>query len=565
MRAIVYLNLHLLLNSLRRTFTHPLRVTVTVLIIAWFGFTLLNSLPFSDSTGHTTPPPELITRNKEYLIALLTVIHLLGFALPLSSTTGFRSIQLFTPADVNFLFPSPLHRSMVFFSLLFSRGTISSLFLLLILMITILSAGRDLLASLIRGNPPLHPHFVSAYAVMYLLAFFTVLCSRVLVDLKEEQKEGFRKRLLWTLWGWMAILAGILSWHAHQAWLQRNDPFQAVVWHLLNNPVVALTLLPVRAIAESAAVFVSGWSPSITAGFVFWTVALTGAVYLLIRHQHLFYDFAAGVATHANIYALRRQSPALASYVSAVASAAQQPQKVAHWRVLTRWKPQGAWALVWCHSLLMLRLSLGSQALIGTLIGVGAMIVMVAFAGRDMRPEDKLPFMVIFLYTSTLFTVLFAQSWAVGVLRRVDMNKSLPFPARIVVLTEILPLSLLTYACLTLLWMVMGWLLPTYLWVLACHALINISLVPILFTTVLVLFLFFPDQSDYTQRMLLSFLLFPALLVAALPTILIAAVGALLRLPLWATALCAVGVNAGVLWCISYLAGYQYTRFNLSE
>lgn len=565
MRAIVYLNLRLLLNSLRRTFNHPLRATMTVLIIAWFGFTFLGNLISSDHACRAPMPPDLVTRYRDYLTALVSVIHLSILVPIFSPSMGFRSVQLFTQADVNFLFPSPLPRALVFCLLLFSRGIVNSLFLLLILLIMVISSANELLASLFFGNRPAHLALVWAYPFMYLTAFLTLLGFGVLVLLKEEQREGFAKRARWTTGVALALLAGVLIWQAYQAWLQGGDPLQTVVWHLLHNPVVAVPLLPARALAESAMVFATGWTPAITAGLVFWVVAWVGMMHLLMKHQHTFYDLAAIIASRTTADVLRWQSPRVADYMSAVASAAQKPRKVARWRVFTAWTPQGAWALVWCHTLLMGRLLAGSQSLMGFLAPIVAMVAAFLFEGHQLGPGGKLTFALVILYIMILFLTLSTQSWMVSVIHRAEMNRSLPFSTRVVVLTEILPPSLFLSTCAVLLGIVMVWLSPENLWPLVCHTLIGLSLVPVLLTALLTLFLFLPDPSDYTQRVLLGFLMFPTLLLGVLPAAGTGSIGALLDLHLGIITLFIFWANAGMLWLTLSLASYQYTRFNPRE
>ena len=153
----------------------------------------------------------------------------------------------------------------------------------------------------------------------------------------------------------------------------------------------------------------------------------------------------------------------------------------------------------------------------------------------------------------------------VSAIHRAELNRSLPFSTRVVVLTEILLPSLFTSTGAVLLGILMVWLSPENLWALVCHTLIGISLVPILLTALLTLFLFLPDPSDYTQRVLLGFFMFPTLLLGALPAVGIASIGALLDLHLGMITLCIFCANAGMLWLALSLASYQYTRFNPHE
>jgi hypothetical protein len=116
-----------------------------------------------------------------------------------------------------------------------------------------------------------------------------------------------------------------------------------------------------------------------------------------------------------------------------------------------------------------------------------------------------------------------------------------------------------------LLWAVFGSILPMYLLALGLHMLIGMSFVPLLFSVMLTVYLWFPDQSDYTQRMLLGVLLFPAMLLALLPALVTLGVCVLFGLPLWAHATAMVTVNAGVSWLSVLLAARQYVHVNLAE
>jgi hypothetical protein len=566
MQALWFLTWRLLVNSIRRTFTNPLRATLAVLVVLWFTFTMWSNLFFSlqQASPTVTPlPADLRQFHTEYLIALLMGIHLVMLWQPLFPV-GFRTVPLFTQADVNFLFPSPQRRLPVFLFLLLTRGLVNSLLVLLILLIMAVAIGHDLLVSLFTGNVPPHARLTWVYPAMYLLAFVTLLITGVLIALREEHRQGFRRRLKWMFWGLMGALAAVLGWHGYRAWQGGADPLHEVVWHLLHNPILVVPLFPVRALAEAALAFTAGWTPAVSLGFALWGGAVAAAVYLLLRYEYLLYDVAAQIATLSSSFALRRQSPAHAAYEASVA-AAQKRKRTVRWRLFERWVPQGAWALLWCHSLLMLRLSNILQIPLTVFIGSVVMATVFMLQARSLTPSEQMGFMVAIQYMSTVLLVLTTQSWLVSVIRRAEMNKSLPFAARVVLWTEVLPPTLMVWLLQILLWAVFGSILPMYLLALGLHMLIGMSFVPLLFSVMLTVYLWFPDQSDYTQRMLLGVLLFPALLLASAPAFIMLSIGALFRLPFWVQAVAMVVGNLS-LSCLGVLvAAGQYTRINLAE
>jgi hypothetical protein len=566
MQALWFLTWRLLVNSVRRTFTNPLRATLAVLVILWFAFTIGSNLFFSlrhASVTATPLPADLRQFHTEYLIALLMGVHLVMLWQPLFPVT-FRTVPLFTQADIHFLFPSPQRHLPVFLFLLFTRGLVNSLVVLLILLIMAVAMGHDLLVSLFTGNVPAHARLTWVYPTMYLLAFVALLITGILIVLREERQPGFYRRLKGMFWGLMGALASVLGWHGYRAWQRGSDPLQEMVWHLLHNPILVVPLFPLRALAEAAVAFSAGWTPAVSLGFVLWGGALGGAMVLLWRYEHLLYDVAAQIATLSTSYAWRRQSPAQAAYEASVA-AAQKRKRTVRWRLFERWVPQGAWALLWCHSLLMLRLSNALQIPLTVLLGSLVMVLVFIVRGEGLTPSDKVGFMVVIQYMSTVLLVLTTQSWLVSVIRRAEMNRSLPFAARVVLWTEVLPPTLTVWLLQIPLCAVFGVILPTYLLTFILHALVSMSFVPLLFTVMLTVYLMFPDQSDYTQRMLLGVLLFPALLLASAPALVALGICALFGLPFWAQATTMIAANLGVWWVSILLAAQQYVHINLAE
>jgi xanthosine utilization system XapX-like protein len=567
MQALWFLTRRLLVNSLRRTLTNPLRAILAALVVLWFVFMVGGNLLFSLSEQHHRAPPtiaDLRMLNVERLTALLMGIHLFMLWQPLSPWMGFLSVPLFTHADVNFLFPSPQRRLAVFLFLLFTRGVANSLFLLLILLVMFVAMAGDLLVSLLAGGAPASARLAWVYPAMYLLAFLALLVCGILVSLLDERHEGFRRRLQWAAGAMVGMLAAFLGWQAYRAWRSGTDPLQEVVWHVVHHPVITLLLLPVRALAEAALAWAGGWNLFVALGFVFWGMLAAGAIYLLKRREDALYDLATKIASFSTTQLLRRQNPARAAYESAIA-ALQKRQKAVGGHPLARWTPQGAWALLWCHSLLMMRLSRGLQTTILMFIGALTATLLLVLHSSGFGPSDDPVSAVGFQYLFTFFLLLTSQGWLASVVRRAEMNKALPFSKRVVLLTEVVPPSLMVWLYQVLFWAVMSAVSPGHLWTWGYHTVIGMSFVPGLIAVMLTMYLLFPDQSDYTHRMLLGVLLFPVLLLSALPALLIGGIAILFDLPLWARAVCFVGANAGMFWGALSVAAAQYVHLNPAD
>ncbi|MCS6829541.1 MAG: putative ABC exporter domain-containing protein [bacterium] len=566
MGALWFLTWRTLVNSTRRTLRHPVRAVVFALVVGWFGFIMVSNLVFAIGARlRDAPhlPPDLTLISMDSLIALIMAVHLTMLWQPLSPWTGIASVPLFTPADVNFLFPSPQKRPVVFFFLLFTRGMATSLINLLILILLVLAVGHDLIVNALTGRHPSSIGLSWVYPLMYLLAFTGLLFAGMYISLREQMREGFRRRTAAVFWCAAGVLAGMLGAYGYHAWRAGYEPLQEVVWHVLHNPMVAIPLLPLRALAEAALVFYKGWTPVVTAGFLLWGGFATCMVWLLIREQGWLYDLAAKMSSLSTVYNLRRQSPAQAAYENVVAYTASLGSDAPRWRLFERWTPQGVWALLWCNSLLLWRMAKGMMLSYSLLLSM-AVLALIVFL-RRYEPETYPLLGVSVLYLTAFFELFFTQILLMIAVRRAEVNKSLPFRANHILWMEILPPSLLIWFYTTLVWGAFCILLPQQWEMLTAHYLRVLSIVPLWHAGMLLVYLLLPDQSDYTQRVLLGILLLPMLLLTTLPALGTWALAARLDLPtVVATGLMMV-VNALATWMVVGVAASRYTQMNPVE
>lgn len=558
MRALWFLTWRLLVNSIRRTLRHPVRAVIFMLLLVCMGFPIAMSLAVGHSVNESLAAPFMPT---DELIALIMLVHLSMLWTALSP--WYSTMLIVGPADEHFLFPSPLRRLGVFLFLLVTRGVATSIFILFALVMVVLGVGNELIVSIAAGQQRMQSGAVWAYPVMYLLAFLGLLAIGMLILLRDEQSEGFRARLRLIFWAVLGVLGIQVGWHSYRAYAAREDMMQAVVWRVLYDPAVAIPLLPLRGLAEAAVAFYRGWSPYVTAGFVTWGSVAAGAFLLLARQEAWLYDLGTRVASLTIAYRARRQNPLMQAQ-DFVIQRAQGRRQARRWHLFKRWTPQGVWALLWCNGILLTRM--GSYLLFSVLVmflGITTMALVNILSHKDLPPD---PAMLITLqYSGAFFVLTFSQAWISNALKRAELTKSLPFPARQTVLMEVLPTALLLFLFLTAYWVICCALLPNHARLLTYHYAVGISLVLPLNLCVMMVSLINPDPGDHVQRVLLNLLLFPAILVTALPTVLVVVFAFAVDMPLWLNALLVAGVNVGMTWALVSAAGESYALMNPAE
>lgn len=568
MQALWYLIGRQLVNSARRTLRHPLRLAVTLLVIGWFGLVMGANLFFAVSLRMREAPSlpgdsQLISRDN--LLALIMAAHFGVLWYPLTPWIGFSSLPLFTPADIHFLFPSPQRRLVVFFFLLLARGFANSLFLLMALVFLVLAFGHELIASALVGSFSMPLMYGWVYPLMYLLAFLGLLGCSILIALKEEQCEGSRALLALVFWSVVGVLVGMLGMYAYQAWRSGYDPLQEVVWHVLHNPMVAVPLTPLRALAEAALAVYHGWTPYVTLGFALWGGFAGTMFWLLARQQDWLYELATRISSWTTAYTLRRQSPAHAAYVDAVSYLTSLEKASPRWSLFERWTPQGVWALFWCHSLILWRMARGMMWAWSVMLVFGMTMLFILWFYQGMEPEAYSVLGIFLLYFGAFFGQFFSQATLVGAIRRMEMNRSLPFAARQVVWMEILPPSLLLWGTLAVPWAAFCLLAPQHWQTLTAHFLQAGSLILVWGAGLFLVYLLAPDQTDYTQRVLLGILMLPMVFLTTLPTLVLWGLGVWLSLPALATAMVVVTGNLLATWAVVCLVAERYGRVQLTE
>lgn len=231
---------------------------------------------------------------------------------------------------------------------------------------------------------------------------------------------------------------------------------------------------------------------------------------------------------------------------------------------LHRLKMPGPWALVWKEFFLQTRGMLAVLIMLG-LLGVAFCLMPALMSPR--RNEMGVPYFFVLMQSMSLFmiTLAIAQTGFIEVLRRVDLQKPLPFSPAKVVAAEVFAKSALGIAVAVFSSLVSGFVNPS-LWPYVLASLIySPALALMLSATVFLVTIMFPDFDDPTQRQFRGIMMLLALAILGLP-----ATGAFLGLwalglPVWIAAVAGAAICLAMTALATFISAKFYEGFNPSE
>jgi hypothetical protein len=552
-RVLLFLTVRVMVNSFRRAFENPLRAVLTILVLGFivcgWGSALLGMLiePVRPprTPAHLLDPTVALRRSMVIVLGLHIAYIVLGL-LP-SFSRGFFSY--FVEGDVHFLFPTPIKPLTLFRGLLFVRGAIGIAALMLMLIIyLILLGGRSMRQLAMVATPQAGSWSLLAYPLLFLVMSLALLWLGVAIRLMEME----RPRVLTWFWvglvSWALVGVGLVAGRAWFLVQQAGQPPFAALQASIEWLPAMLWLLPARSLSDAMLVVYQGWTPAIGLGLLFWLGVLLWADRCIVRESGRLYELAAFMAQRSSRLRLARSDPVRAAYQRALERMSERARPVRTLRWLERWTPRGVWALLWRDLLLSWRLQgwgLVLMLLLLVAIPTVPLGVMRYFIEKHSLGAAKAIYLMM-QYTMMLMMAFGSYYGIVDLLRRVELQKPLPFSSREVVLVESLPTALLVLAIQLMVALIVILLFPQAWGFWLGMGLVVASFAPVLQMAMWMLALLNPDPNDYTQRLVLGLLMFPVLVLAGLPGGLILLLGLLLKLPLVLIALLTVVANLSV-------------------
>ncbi len=533
----MFLAVRVAVNSFRRAFENPLRAVLTVLVLSFilcgWGAALIGMLMEPVRPPRTPPPmldPEVVLARS---LAMVVGFHLLYIVLGIAPAFSRGQFSYFVEGDVNFLFPTPVRPLSLFRGMLLMRGAIGTIFLMLMMMLYLLmSGGRSIRQLAMVAEPQASGWALMVYPPLFLVMSLALLWLGVAVRLMEEH----RPRVRWWFWagviGWALIgiaLVGVRTWTLVQ---QHEMKLAPALQASLDWLPAYVWLLPVRALADAMLIIYQGWTPAIGLGWLFWLGVLLWADGRIARDSGQLYELASQMAQRGARFRLARGDPVQLMYQNALERMSERRRPLRTLRWLERWTPRGVWALLWRDLLLSWRLQGWGLVLI-LLVLIALPAVPLGIVHYAVEKNALTAAKIIYLMIQYMVVLMIAVSSYYGIvdlLRRVDFQKPWPFSTRAVVLVESLPTAALFLIVQMVVALIATGFFPQAWDFWLSMGLALASFAPVLQMAMWMMALLNPDPNDYTQRLVLGLLMFPAIVLTALPGGLILGVGLALRL-----------------------------------
>lgn len=516
MNSLLFLTGKVVLNSFKRALQSPKRLIGAILIIAYwflivagniFGRGRHRDVELSMPSQFSLPPEDRIFA---IMFAFAIVIFILS-ALRMFKPPGF-----FRPADVDVLFPTPLKPKYV----LLHRLAIDYLISLIIPILLLIFGGKGTA----RGYEMLFRDFPNPESATYigkamvgsflLVSLFGVSCSYafgLLINRDSEFSRLVRKITLCVV----IFLLAIITLLCVQAFYTDN-PLQTLVVYS-RNAFVNIIFFPANAGAELA---ISPLYANFNKAFISIAILVLGILGLLwfaVRQAEFLYDMSAhAVASSTPRSEFQKTGDYTALYTDMAMKGkikARKPPFVAEWKAI------GIWSILWREWHLQWRTSVFFAIMFFILPLATSVYLFLFVENPQVIQVTVLSIVLLFL---ALMALGLGQIGFIETLRKVDVQKPLPFSADDVCMMEIISKASIPIIN-SLFFIVISFVFAPSMWQYLIGFFIGIPFMLVLITSVQLLFLLiFPDMDDPTQRGLRAIIQLLATAIALLPPFLIA-------------------------------------------
>lgn len=561
MRPLIFLTVRSTLNGLRRALTSPQRLISILFFVGWYFLWFVSPALKPNREMHL--PPEAVGRLDFPPMAAIEAVVFTVFAI-LSLFMALNALspkQGFRPADVDVLFPTPVSHKLV---LAFRIGREYLVNLLLPLFITLIglrpvSSGWQALFRNVQL-----PDSAGLVGRMMFVAWIGLAMSWVSISFagslfvnRSDERSDRNKR--WMSGAGIGILLGVVGFVALE--LRGASTVQQFI-SLAQSPVLRIAFFPAEFAANLVMAPLTGeiWPALIgLAGLA----AIIGVSFKLAMTQAgWLYDQAAARAFDT---ASTRAMAVKGDYFGSVAAAARAGKfraRSALWA--DRLRLQGPLALVWKELILQTRSMRGTLiAFLVVAIAMNAVPALVPIEGK--ATEVAILFAVMQGATVLVMGMGLAQTGFVEVLKRVDLQKPLPFPASTTVFMEIAAKATPTVVAVWLGALVAVALRPDLLRVALGTGILAIPAALLVTATVFLMTVLFPDVEDPTQRSFRN-------LMVVLGVVICSAGGVGLFAGLWAigahpalAAVPAAALSVAISVVLATVSGRLYSAYNPSE
>ena len=563
MKPLVFLTVRSFVNSIQRSLTSARRLIGLIFVGLYYVFMIMRPMNSAYSRGNELPsnlgielPP----------LQVLSAFVFAGFAfltLLLALSTSVQRLS-FRPADVDVLFPTPINPRVV----LVFRLIRDYMFTLLFPLIFVIIGWRPTTASffaIFRNLPDPHSagYAMRAASLAWILTALAWVAIGYAASLFVNRSDLISDRNRRILTGGGAFL--ILAMGGYVALRLAQNPGMEGFVALTHDPALRVILFTATAGTTMVMSPLQGlWWPFWVS--IFGLLGIAGSAILIAMTQvDWMYDQAA--ARGFDSLKLRKMQQRGDLTAMAEERARTGKVKARQWRWFSRLRVRGPAAVLWREVIIQMR---ASPFLVLVFTGMGILFgVMPIFAG-DARPsEDGAMFVGMQMMSVFMASMIVGQSGFIEVLRRVDLEKPLPFTPTTICLSEIAAKAMPAILSIFLA-AVVCFVLRPLMWAFCLASVVGLPFVAVLFCSVVFLVtVLFPDVDDPTQRGFRGLMILLGLAIVLLP-VAVAGLGMtfvareLAAGPIIGAAF-GGAVALGMAILVAALGGGLYANFNPSE
>lgn len=559
MKPLLFLTTRTVVNGIKRALTNPRRLIGLLFASFWLLRYLI--FPFRGERAEDFNIPVNATNMLSHIdgvrvmdaivfafFMLMTFFLLLG---ALNTRGGFR------PADVDVLFPTPIEPRLV----LIFRIVRDYLLTLLTPLVFIIvgfrpaSAGVKSLSQAMQRPEAIGQtlRFASGAWLLVALCWVCINYSASLFVNRSDLASDRNKRIMG--WSLALILIGVFAF----VWL---NVLEFTSW----RDAVTLSESPVLRIVFFTATLATWMIHGVVQGNVLWMLAGFGglvaiiliAIRIALTQASWMYDQAAVRGFDSiNTRKLQQQGDTIGLIIE---QARRGKVKARRSRWISRINAFGPWALLWKEAIISVR-STFSIIIVMTIMSLAISLLPVLASGRDIGQF----FVIAQAFAVFIMSSALSQAGFIEMLRRVDVQKPLPFSFTTTVLFEVLAKAL-PAAAISWIGCIVVIIARPSMWQSAIGSAIAMPFLAILLCAVTCLItILFPDIDDPTQRSFRGLMNLVCVVVTGAPAVGVFVVTIAIGLSPILAGLAAAVINIGISALVTSLAGNQYAQFNPSE
>lgn len=560
LRPLLFLTVRTLFNGVRRALSTPRRLITLIALVAYYFFIFIRpalgpiaATPPGMSPRLQFPPLEVIDALAFGLFSGLSLFMMLGV---LSQQGSFK------PADVDMLFPTPISPKVVLVFRMIRDYLLTLVVPLLIVILGFRPAKMGWESLFERmPNPQYSGLALRAMTLSWVLMAMGWVAISYAISLfisRSDRQSDRNRRVLTTCI--LTLVVGVVGFLFLE--FSRMDSVQdllnlsrsAFLRTVFFNASFAsmLTVAPFHASLPMAAVGGGSLAAIVVVG-----------VSLAMRQAGWMYDQAAVRGFGSTRAKNFQQTGDLMGAAAERARSGKMRTKSGTWA--HRLRLQGPLALLWKEMFLQPR-SMRGLLVFMTIMGL-ALCAMPSVMASSEKKNIEAGYLLLMMEGSTLMmlTMGLAQTGFIELLKRVDLQKPMPFTPATIVFFEVASKALIG-AVIGTLGALLAVILDPSLWQFALTAVLSLPFASLLLSaSMCLLTILFPDIDDASQRQFRGLL--SLLLIAILGLFPAAAFGAVTFLggPVVLAGVAASLVCLLLSLGLTYLAGTLYATYNPSE